>query len=305
MKKGVLLLTHGTVDSLAELPSFLTKIRRGHAPPPNLVDDVRRRYEAIGGRSPLHEITARLAERVATKLELPTRFAARFSEPSVDGALAALLTEGVTRVALVPLAQFSSAIYCGHAVERAAELGVRGVEFVPVANWGAHDRLHDAFVRRGRAALASIGGAARTARLLVTAHALPVRVIRGGDPYEREFRAAAERYICALAADVGSSRIAFQSQGQSAAADGRPVDWLGPDLASVIGEARAGGITKLVVAPIGFLADHVEILYDIDIEAARLAREGGMNLVRTASLNDDDDFVDLVAELARNALGDA
>jgi ferrochelatase len=139
-------------------------------------------------------------------------------------------------------------------------------------------------------------------RILVTAHSLPVTVVRAGDPYEREFRAAAERFIAAVGSLVGSTRVVFQSQGQSTGPGGRPMEWLGPDLPAAIAEAKAEGVKRLLVAPIGFLADHVEILYDLDIEAKAWAVEGGMGFARTTSLNDDDDMVEAVAALVKRTL---
>jgi ferrochelatase len=305
MKTGVLLLTHGTVDQLGDIPAFLTNIRRGHAPPESLVQEITHRYEAIGGQSPLNATTERLAAKVGDLLQLPSRFAARLWKPTVDDQLRALAEEGCTRVVLVPMAQFSSPIYCDHAKARAAEVGLGHLSFVCVPNWGNDDRLHDSFVRRGRAAIAELGDRAASTRLLVTAHSLPVMVVRAGDPYEREFRAAADRYLAAVGALVGSTRVVFQSQGQSAGPGGRPMEWLGPDLPAAIAEAKAEGVRHLLVAPIGFLADHVEILYDLDIEAKQWAQEAGMGLSRTASLNDDDDMIQTIASLVKRALESA
>ncbi len=302
MKTGVLLLTHGTIDGLDDLPAFLTNIRRGLAPPDTLVREIAHRYEAIGGKSPLNDTSSRLATKVGDATGLPTRFAARLWRPTVDAELQALVDEGCTRIVLMPLAQFSSPIYADHAKARASEIGLARLEFVVVPNWGSDDRLHDAFVRRARAAIATLGEAAPGARLLVSAHSLPLAVVRAGDPYEREFRAAAERFVAAVGSLVGSTRVVFQSQGQSTGPGGRPMEWLGPDLSSAIAEASADGVKRVLVAPIGFLADHVEILYDLDIEATAWAAGAGMILSRTASPNDDDDMVQAIAGLVRRAL---
>ncbi len=302
MKTGVLLLTHGTVNGVADLPAFLTNIRRGHAPPASLLEEITRRYEAIGGKSPLNDTTARLAKKVGDALHMPSRFAARLWEPTVDAMLASLVAEGCTKVVLMPLAQFSSPIYGDHAKARAAEVGLGHLEFVTVPNWGSDDRLHDAFVRCARSALAKLGGATEHTRLLVTAHSLPVAVIAAGDPYEREFRAAAQRFIGAVGSLVGSTRVVFQSQGQSTGPGGRPMEWLGPDLPAAIAEAKADGVKDLLVAPIGFIADHVEVLYDLDIEATKWAHDAGIRLARIDSLNDDDDMVQVVTSLVSRAL---
>ncbi len=305
MKTGVLLLTHGTVDDLGDLRVFLTNIRRGHAPPEALVQEMAHRYEVIGGRSPLNEITARLAKKVECALSMPVRFAARLWRPTVDQQLGELVAAGASRVVLVPMAQFSSLIYCEHAKTRAQVAGLSKVEFVSVPDWGSDDCLHHAFVHRARTHLATLPQDGSKVRILVTAHSLPMAVIRAGDAYEREFRRAADRFAAALLPLVDSCRVVFQSQGQSLGPGGKPAEWLGPDLPSAIAEAKADGVTHLVFAPLGFLADHVEILYDLDIEARALAQAAGLSVSRTASLNDDDDLVRVVEGMVLRALQDA
>jgi ferrochelatase len=158
--------------------------------------------------------------------------------------------------------------------------------------WGQVPALHEAFAKRIRAVL---GEPARTT-VLFTAHSLPRIVVERGDPYEREVRASAVAVSGLLGPGVRTA-VAFQSQGF-----GAPGEWLGPDLATMLDEAAARGDARVVLAPIGFLADHVEILYDLDIEAASMARERGLASVRAPSLNDDDDLVDILADVARPLL---
>jgi protoporphyrin/coproporphyrin ferrochelatase len=142
----------------------------------------------------------------------------------------------------------------------------------------------------------------------MTAHSLPQSVVDGGDPYERELRAAA----ATIAGDVAArstagpvrAQVAFQSQGMSGPG-ARPIAWLGPDLKTALDEARGQGASHVIFAPIGFLADHVEILYDLDVEARALAEQRGLSFARVPSLNADDDFVDVLAVLARELLASA
>jgi ferrochelatase len=132
--------------------------------------------------------------------------------------------------------------------------------------------------------------------LLFTAHSLPVAVVRAGDPYEVEVRASADAIALELGSQKPSSEVAFQSQGMGGG------QWLGPDLPTALDAARAAGKKHVLVAPIGFLADHVEILYDLDIEAEALAKERGLTLSRTRSLNASDGLLDALEHVARPLL---
>ena len=312
MKQAALLVAHGTVDDLNELPEFAARIRRGHPAPPELLAELRRRYEAIGGRSPLNAINGRLAARVEERLGVPARIANRLARPFVKDVLAGLAAEGVERVVVLPLAQYSAHVYEEAVVSAAAELGGTegggGLEVASAPSWGGDPGLLDAYADVIAESLGPIADRARTT-VVLSAHSLPVAATRGGDPYEPEFRAAAaavgERLDArARAAGEEPARhvVAFQSQGMSTGPGGRAVEWLGPDLRATIAEAHARGDAHLVFAPIGFLADHVEILYDLDIEAKAMAESRGLSFARTESLNDADDFVAVLAGIARELL---
>ncbi len=304
MTAAVLLVSHGTVDDLDDLPAFVAGIRRGHAPPPELVAELRRRYEAIGGKSPLGDINAALARKLAAKLGVRVALANRLWTPYVRDVLAALAADGVTRVALVPLAQHSAHVYAEDA-RRAVE-SLRGVALACASSWGGGVKLCEAYAKRIVDVLASVADPRRT-MVVMTAHSLPRAVVEAGDPYERDVRAAAEAIAGVVRARAGADvrwTLAYQSQGLSTGPGGRPVAWLGPDLSSTIAEAAARGDTALVFAPIGFLADHVEVLYDLDIEAARLSEERGLSFRRTESLNASDDLVEVLADVARPLLAE-
>lgn len=301
-KPGLVLVAHGTVDALDDLPEFLTNIRRGHAPTPELLHEVRRRYEAIGS-SPLNAINRELAAKVGARLGLPARMANRLFRPYPKAALEELAAEGVDAVVVLPLAQHSAKIY-GEAVEAAAKDVPAIQRVVAASNWGREPALSDAFAASIVEALAKVPEGATTT-VVLTAHSLPVAVVQAGDPYEAEVRASAAEVmerVTRLAATQGCRfarhAVAFQSQGMSSGPGGRPVQWLGPDLRAALEEARSAGSTHVVVAPIGFLADHVEILYDLDIEAQGWAAELGLGLVRSTSLNASDRMVETLAGVA-------
>jgi ferrochelatase len=303
---AILLVAHGTVDRLDELPGFLANIRRGHPAPPELVAEVRRRYEAIGGRSPLLDICRELAGKLEEKLGVPTRVAMRLWQPYPKEVLEGLVREGATRIVVVPLAQYSAKVYGEAVVAAAKELGAGELEVVCADNWAQEPLLVRAYAQEIRRVLADVPAAERTKTTLVmTAHSLPVAVVKAGDPYEREVRASAEaiaREVRAGGHDNLRHEVVFQSQGMGTGPGGRPVEWLGPGLKEALTAAAARGDTRVVVAPIGFLADHVEILYDLDIEAQGWARELGLTLTRTRSLNASEGLVDALAKVA-SALG--
>jgi ferrochelatase len=161
------------------------------------------------------------------------------------------------------------------------------------ANYGREPLLVRAFADRVERALREIpADELATTSVVFTAHSLPVAVVRAGDPYEAEFRASVELVDGALRVRPGMTSVCFQSQGMSQGPGGRPVEWMGPDLRKALEQEKARGAKRVVIAPIGFLADHVEILYDLDIEARAWAEELGLVASRTASLNADDAFID-------------
>lgn len=308
MTHGVLLVAHGTVDDLADLPEFLTNIARGRPPSAELLDEVRRRYQIIGGGSPLNRINRALASALERELGVPVRLANRLFHPYPREVLAELAAAGIREVDVVPLAQHSAQVY-GEAVRAAAAEHFPGsFDVVAAPNWGGEPALTEAFAQSIVSALdvlANDGGARRSGPvgLVLSAHSLPRSVIDAGDPYEAEFRASAAAVwarVQALRPDaVATHRVAFQSQGMSSGPGGRPVAWLGPNLESSVDALAREGVTRIVFAPIGFLADHVEIFFDIDVEARALAEGRGMQFVRAPSLNADAPIVAVLADVAR------
>ncbi len=297
MTLAVLLVAHGTVESLDDLPAFLKNVRRGKDAPDDLLKEMRFRYEAIGGKSPLLAITRSLASKLEARLGVPVRAAMRLWKPYPRDVLAQMSNAGIERVVVLPLAQFSTHVYI-EAVERdLAELvreGARNMELLPIGPWGQTPALLDAQAARIRAVLQPLPPASREKTgLVLTAHSLPTSVIAAGDPYEKEFLASVEGIKQRVAMVAWHVRHAYQSQGAGGG------EWLGPDVRTVMEAARGAAFVRVVVAPIGFLADHLEILYDLDIEAKDRATGLGLQLSRTESLNDADDFLDVLEGLVR------
>jgi protoporphyrin/coproporphyrin ferrochelatase len=288
---AVLLTCHGTVDRIEDVPAFVANIRRGRPTPPAIVAEVTRRFERIGG-SPLMRTTAAQAGALAGRLGLPVRIAGRLWAPYPASVVAELAAEGVTTLVSLPLAPQSVDVY--HAPVREAASSA-GIELRCAPAWGLEPALLEAFVETIDEALARFPEAERSGvPVILSAHSLPQRIIDAGDLYEQQFRAMAAAVEALLKNPV---RVAFQSQGMDGGA------WLGPDLPATFAALAGSGARAAVVAPIGFLADHVETLYDLDVEAPSLAAQAGLaRIERAPALNVRPRFIDALEAVARRLL---
>jgi ferrochelatase len=278
------------VTHVDELPQFLARIRGGRPVAPELLAETRRRYELIG-RSPLLRVTEEQAALLERRLGIPVFVGMRLAEPGIDEALALAAERGIERLVLLPLAPFSVHVYAKaveSARERLVEQGERPPELVVVEPWGQETP----FVRAHAAAIRPHLGP--TTRVILTAHSLPLVALRGGDPYERQVRAAA----AAVGAELGAPfELAYQSQG----ADGG--EWLGPPLKNVLADAKQAGASRVVVAPFGFLSEHVETLYDLDIEARGWAESLGLAWTRVPAIGRAEGLIEALSNVARRSLG--
>ncbi|HWP08871.1 MAG TPA: ferrochelatase [Polyangiaceae bacterium] len=288
-RSGVLLTSHGTVQELDEIPQFLARIRAGRPVSPELIAETRRRYALIGG-SPLLRATQEQAALVERRLRVPVLVGMRLADPSLEQAFARAEELGLERLVVLPLAPYSVHVYVA-AVEAARkqreERGTPVPALVPVPDWGTDTDLVRAHADAIRAMLEP------GCRLVLTAHSLPRVVIQRGDPYERLVRESAAAVGKELEHDY---ELAFQSQG----ADGG--DWLGPTLRQVLEQAKADGVPRVVLAPFGFLTEHVETLYDLDVEARGWCRELGLELVRVPALGTAPRLIDALVSLAKAGL---
>ncbi len=288
-RDGVLLVAHGTVENLDDLPAFLSRIRHGRPCSPELVAEVRRRYTAIG-RSPLLDQTREQASKLSARLQLPVFIGMRLWEPSIEQALEQAFDAGTQRLCVLPLAPFSVHVYV-RAVEAVAEVlrerGKRAPSLVPAPAWGEHP----AFV--GAHADLVLRNTPAEAALVLSAHSLPSQAIATGDPYATLVLATAR----AIGARAGRSyRVAYQSQG----ADGGA--WLGPDLHLVLKQLAGEGLNDVVLSPVGFLTEHVETLYDLDVEAAGWAGQLGLKLTRLPAIGAHPGLIEALADVVRAAL---
>jgi len=302
---GVLVMAYGTPASPQEVESFYTDVRRGRPPPPDLLADLVRRYDAIGGISPLAERTRAQCLGLQGALDRAAGgrfrvfFGAKHSRPFIEEAVAAMSAAGLERGVGLVLGPHFSALSVGQYIERArAAAEGTEVELSFVESWHLAPGLIELLAERLRSALGCLPDRlARAAEVLVTAHSLPSRVLAMGDPYPDQLRATAEA-VCERAG-VQRWRLAWQSAGRT------PEPWIGPDILEVIRSLPAEGARSVVVCPAGFTSDHLEVLYDLDIEARRVAAEVGLVLIRTASLNNDRRFLATLAQVVMAAVGKA
>ena len=289
MKTGVLLMAHGTPSSMDEMPEYLRLVRGGRPPSPELIAEMRHNYEAIGGRSPLTSLTLAQAEALRGRLgsDIVVAVGMRNWKPFISEALGELAAAGATRVIGIPLApQFSTLSVTKYFDAAEASLPT-GMTLDPIHSFHNHPLLIEAFAERIAAA-----APCPDEEILFTAHSLPVRVIEAGDRYDDEVAATAR--AVASRARLSSYRRAYQSAGRT------PEPWLGPELGAVIEEQAARGARRFLIVPIGFVCDHTEILFDIDVQAMAVAEKCGAGLRRTESLNTLPTFIALLEDLVRS-----
>jgi protoporphyrin/coproporphyrin ferrochelatase len=291
----VLLVGHGTVEDLDDLPQFLSNIRHGRPTPPELAKEMRRRYEAIGG-SPLLSISRELAEKLERELKRPVHLAMRFWHPFTKDVLEHAARAGAKVLDVVSLAPFSAHLYAAEVrrlLSDADKGGTAPPELRCAPDWGSEPLLVDAFATAIVDSLAALDPARRAdAEIFFTAHSLPLSVVEQGDRYPDEVQKTAQA-VAARARLNNHWRVVYQSQG--AGAD----RWLGPGIRESLLEAKSHGARDIVLSPIGFLGDHVEILYDLDIEALAWAGASALRVQRTRSLNASDGLVHALAAVVR------
>jgi protoporphyrin/coproporphyrin ferrochelatase len=293
VKQAVLLLAHGTADSVDDIPEYLRHVTSGRPVPPQVLEEVKHRYALIG-HSPLNEITARQGELLARELALPVYVAMRNWKPFIPDVVRKIAADGVERVIAICLAPQNSRTSVG--LYRKTVEGESGTPFALtfVESWHDHPLLVKAFVEK---LLAAWPRACQEINakvpIIFTAHSVPERTIADGDPYEAQARETGALVAKAAALDPGDWRFAFQSQGLSGGA------WLGPTVEHTITGLKDMGCPAVFVQPLGFLCDHVEVLYDVDIGFREFAEKQGMRLWRAQSLNESPLLIAALADLVR------
>jgi protoporphyrin/coproporphyrin ferrochelatase len=302
MNPAVLLMAYGSPHSPDDLEAYYTDIRRGRPPTPEALEELAARYRRIGGTSPLNDITLRQAKAVEEHIpplaggHIPVFVGMKHWHPSIDEAVAGIAAAGVDVLAGIVLApHYSRMSIGGYEGKVLAARTAHGAAFDlrMVDSWYEEPGFVQFVARRLAGTLGDWRRGPAT-RVIFTAHSLPERILAEGDPYRDQLLASA-----GLVADEAGG-MEWELAFQSASATGEP--WLGPDVGERLEAFAAGGGRNVVVAPIGFTADHLEILYDVDVECAEAAERLGLNLRRLPSPNDDPEFAAVLAGIAVRAL---
>ena len=302
---GVLLMTYGSPDSLDDVPRYMTAVRGGRAPEPELLAEFRRRYEVIGG-SPLVAITSAQAAALeaALHVEAVVRTGMRFSPPTIADGLRSLAAAGVDHVAAIVLSpQYSPLLMGGYgrAIEAArAEIGPAAPAVSLAAAWHLEPEFIAALAGRIRRALEGFPAGKRDhVPVLLTAHSLPRRVADQEPGYLHQLEETAIAVSAAAGLDSERWKFCWQSAGHE------PGEWMKPDFDDLMPELARLGHRTVLVAPVQFLADHLEVLYDVDIGAREQAEEHGLAFARIESLNTDPRFMAALGAVARRTIATA
>jgi ferrochelatase len=301
--KALLLLAFGGPRSLDEVELLLTRLFNGKKPSPDQLERVKERYRLIGGCSPLPEITSNQAKALEKELntrghEFRSYVGMRYCHPLIEETLKQVVRDGFKEVVALPMAPFQSRASTGAYIEEVDQAnqrlgGLLSISFVK--QWHCHPFFIEALREKIEEGLKEFEPVIRKrAHLLFTAHSLPKSVVEK-DPYVKEI----EESVRAVHGRIEPHpwHMAFQSKG------GGPEEWIGPDVEKVLEDLASQGVKEVLLIPIGFLSDHIEILYDIDIAFQKRAEGLGMVLKRTQSLNTSERFISALASAVEEQLG--
>lgn len=301
---GILVLAYGTPESLDDVEPYFTHIRGGRKPSPEAVANLRERYSLVGGRTPLKDLTFNVAGKLQARLEAARPCQCRVYvgmkhwHPFIGEIIPKIAADGVEQVLALVLAPHYSKMSVGgyrKYVDEANAMLEQPLRVCFIERWHDHPAFRKLIAERISAARAELPAAVRGEALtLFSAHSLPERILSWNDPYPNELRESA----AGIAELLGEAnwRLCYQSAGMT----GEP--WLGPDILDYLEELHGEGVRAVVSAPFGFVAEHLEVLWDIDREAQDKSAELGIELRRIRMPNDDDDFVAVLAEVVTAAL---
>jgi ferrochelatase len=302
-------MAYGTPASLDQMEAYLLDVRGGRPTPPALVDEIKQRYAQIGGHSPLLDLTKRQAAALEAELnrrnssQLP-QFRAfvgmRHWEPRIAQAVEEIFANGYKHLVAIVMSPYNSRMSSGMYFTRLEEAIAQQnttIQVVRIDNWHDHPGLIAAFTSQAGRALKKFSNP--DPFILFSAHSLPERILQQGDPYDSQLRETARLVAGQLDWPAGRWEFCYQSAGQSTE------PWLGPPIEQVIERLAESGEKDLLVIPIGFLCDHVEVLYDIDIMARQIAAGHGVHLDRSDSLNDSPLFIAALADLVQEQMDPA
>ena len=305
---GVLLMAYGSPENIEDLEPYLLDIRSGRPVSPELLDEIRSRYEQIGGRSPLLDLTREQARQLQAELDarggdgyfrFRTAVGMRHWEPRIQSAVESLAEAGISSLIGLVMAPHSSQMSTGayhQKLQEAIQTLNLPVRVIPIRAWHNHPGLIEAIAEKAEAALAKFGD--EIPYVVFTAHSLPARILSMGDPYDAQLKETARLLAGRLGLQEGRWQFSYQSAGQTAE------PWLGPAIEPLIVELAQAGERNVLLVPIGFVCDHVEVLYDLDIACQRIASEHGIHLERSESLNASPKFIQTLADVVLEAVAD-
>ncbi|WP_239617571.1 ferrochelatase [Cohnella mopanensis] len=294
---GILVMSYGTPESLEGIEAYYTHIRRGHPPTAEQLEDLTSRYQAIvGGVFPLRENTngqvaalQRTLDELAGEGVYVCYQGLKHAAPYIEDGVAAMAADGITEAIGIVLTPQYSVMSVGGYMKRAQEEAEKcGIAFKAVQEYHLHPELIDALSKRVKDGLERLGDMREEALVLFSAHSLPAKVLEMKDPYADQLLATSA--AVAKAAGVDKWQFTWQSAGQT----GQP--WLGPDILETLERLSSEGVKSVLVTPVGFVSDHLEVLYDIDIEARKFAEERNIRLERIRMLNDDPQYMAALAD---------
>ena len=301
---GVLLMAYGSPDTPEDIEPYYTHIRHGRAPSAELLEELQERYRLVGGRTPLSDISeatrARLEKRLNDESENLYRviLGMKHWHPYIEQAVHQLASEGIQRaVGLILAPHYSSrsvAEYYGYVEEAQRKLGT-SIALERIDQWHLFPPFLDAVRSRIEAQLEKFP-TGEEVTVVFTAHSLPEKILQSGDPYPDQLLETSRALVDMVG--IPQWTFSYQSAGRT------PDPWLGPDLVETVHRLAREGVKNILVASIGFVSDHLEILYDIDYEAQEAARDEGITLRRTEMLNASPDFVEGLVALVRERVGD-
>ena len=295
-KIAVLLLAHGSPDSVEDVPEFLLRVTSGRPLRPQVIEEIQHRYGLIG-HSPLTELTMEQGRLLAGELDLPVYVGMRNWRPYIADTIRAMTADGVQRAVVICLAPQESRTSVG--LYRSSLTTQNKVPFPIdfVESWHDYPLLIQAFAEKLQSGWTRANHEAEArVPVIFTAHSVPQRTVAEGDPYESQTKQTAALVADAVSLEEADWSFAFQSQGASGG------EWLGPTVEETILSLKAQGRHSVFIDPIGFLCDHVEVLYDIDIGFKQLAEKEGMRLWRAESLNDSPLLTAALADIVRSRI---
>lgn len=293
-KKGVLILAFGGADSLESIPQFIKNVLKGRPVTPEMIEKALERYRLIGGKSPLLDITNAQAAEVQRLIGpgYKAYVGMRYWHPFIKETLSKMREDGIEESVALIMAPFASRVSTGgyqKDVEEAQAESETAPKIRFIIDWHTHPLFIEAVLEKLNAALKPFADP-KDCLVIFSNHSLPVPAL-AGDPYVNKIQETVNEITSKIALDY---RIAYQSQGSG------PMPWLGPKTEDVIAEAKKLGKKGVVIVPLGFAADHVETLYDIDIHFKETAKELGLTFSRSGSLNTSPKFMELIASLVKN-----